>query len=97
MMVFCQLYAKANCRGELAVKPRNGPKKAVKAAKEATNVTSATSAAEEAIIGKNKSGGKRKNPEEASEPKAKVTRMSEALIEDEITPEPWRVPTARMW
>jgi hypothetical protein len=47
-----------------------------------------------------KRGRKRKSPEEAGgpEPKAKVARMSEAQVEeDEIAPEPWRAPVARMW
>ncbi len=50
--------------------------------------------------GKRKCGRKLKSPKEASapEPKAKVARMSEAQIEgDEIAPEPWRAPVARMW
>ena len=50
--------------------------------------------------GKGKRGQKRKSPEEAGtpEPKAKFTRMSEAQVEeDEIAPEPWRAPVARMW
>ena len=50
--------------------------------------------------GKRKRGRKRKSPEEAGapEPKAKVARMSEAQVEeDEIVPEPWRAPAARMW
>jgi hypothetical protein len=50
--------------------------------------------------GKRKRGQKRKSPEEAGtpEPKAKFTRMSEAQVEeDEIAPEPWRAPVARMW
>ena len=49
--------------------------------------------------GKRKRGRKRKSPEEAGgpEPKAKVTRMSEAQVEeDEIAPELWRAPVARI-
>lgn len=49
--------------------------------------------------GKRKRSQKRKRPEEAGalEPKAKVTRISEAEVkEDEIAPEPWRAPVARM-
>ena len=50
--------------------------------------------------GKRKRGRKRQSPEEAGapEPKAKVARMSEAQVEvDEIAPEAWRAPVARMW
>ena len=51
--------------------------------------------------GNGKRGRKRKSaaPEaDAPEPKAKVSRMSEAQVEeDEIAPEPPRAPVARMW
>ena len=50
--------------------------------------------------GKRKRGRKRKSLEEAGapEPKAKVARMSEVQVEeDEIAPELWRAPAARMW
>ncbi|KAL2056301.1 hypothetical protein ABVK25_003324 [Lepraria finkii] len=49
---------------------------------------------------KRKRGRKRKSLEEAGapEPKAKVARMSEVQVEeDEIAPELWRAPAARMW
>jgi len=46
--------------------------------------------------GKRKRGRKRKSPEEAGAPEP--ARMSEAQVEeDEIAPEPWRAPVARMW
>ncbi len=76
-------------RAERAVK--EAAKEAKKGAKEVTKVATA---------GKGKRGQKRKSPEEvgASEPKAKVARMSEAQVEvDEIVPEPWRAPVTQMW
>lgn len=76
-------------RAERAVK--EAAKEAKKGAKEVTKVATA---------GKGKRGQKRKSPEEAgaSEPKAKVARMSKAQVEvDEIVPEPWRAPVAQMW
>ena len=78
-------------------------KEAKKTAKEAEGVASPIPEVKEAgkkKLGCNKITQKRKYPEEAGalEPKAKVTRMSEALVEkDEIMPEPWRAPVARMW
>ncbi|KAK3081644.1 hypothetical protein LTS18_004449, partial [Coniosporium uncinatum] len=50
--------------------------------------------------GKGKRGRKRRSPPEAGapEPKAKVARMCEAPVEeDEIAPQPWRAPVARMY
>jgi hypothetical protein len=54
--------------------------------------------------GKGKRGRKRKSTAleaDALEPNAKVVRMSEApappVAEDEIVPEPWRAPVARMY
>lgn len=84
---------------------KKAEKEAKKAAKEAKEVASATPEVEKATAGKKKLGRskitqKRKSPEEAGapEPKAKVARMSEAQVEeDEIAPEPWRAPVARMW
>jgi hypothetical protein len=78
---------------------------------------SASPEADEVTTGKAKRGRKRKSamPEvDASEPKAKVVRMSEApapaparasvvqmsgtqFAADEIVPEPWRAPVARMY
>lgn len=46
-----------------------------------------------------KRGRKCKSGEEAGAPelKANVARTSEAQVEDEIAPQPWRAPVARMW
>ncbi|MCJ1279485.1 hypothetical protein MMC21_007309 [Puttea exsequens] len=76
---------------EAAKQAKKVAKEAKMAAKEAKNIATA---------GKGIRGRQRKSPEEASvpEPKVKVARMSEAQIEeDEIAPEPWRAPVARMW
>ena len=53
-----------------------------------------------AIASKGKHGQKRKSTQaaRAPEPKAKLLRMSEAQVEeDEIAPELWKAPVARMW
>ena len=55
---------------------------------------------QEKAKGTKKRGRKRKSPEEAGapEPEAKIARRSESPVEeDEIAPEPWRAPVARMW
>lgn len=55
---------------------------------------------QEKAKGTRKRSRKCKSPEEAGtlEPKAKVARTSEAPAEeDEIAPEPWRAPVAKMW
>lgn len=83
-------------RAERALK--EAAKEAKRAAREAKE--GAKEVQKVATAGKGKLGRKRKSPEEAGapEPKAKVARMSEAQVEeDEIAPEPWRAPVARMW
>lgn len=84
---------------------KKSEKEAKKVTKEAEEVASARLVVEEATAGKkkldrNKITQKRKSPEAAGilEPEAKVSRMSEAQVkEDEIVPESWRAPVARMW
>ncbi|OAL52431.1 hypothetical protein IQ07DRAFT_485595, partial [Pyrenochaeta sp. DS3sAY3a] len=85
---------------------KEAEKKAKRAAKAVKDVKSAATEVEGAATGTKKRGRKRKSPalvehstEPAgvSEPKAKVARMSEEQVEDEVLPEPWRAPVARMW
>lgn len=48
--------------------------------------------------GKGKRGRKRKIEADAPEPNAKVVQMSgTSVAEDEIVPEPWRTPVARIY
>ena len=78
-------------------------KKAVREAKKAEKEAK-KAAKEEATVSKKKLRRskitQRKSPEKAGtpEPKVKLARMSEGqVIEDEIVPESWRAPVARMW
>ena len=90
---------------EAAKEAKKAKREAKKAEKEAEEVASAIPEVEKATRGKknlsrNKVTQKRMSPEEAGVPdlKAKVARMNEAQVEeDEIAPEPWRAPVARMW
>ena len=82
-------------RAERVVK--EAAKEAKKAAKEAKK--GAKKVSELATAVRRKRGRKYKSGEEAGTPelKANVAQTSEAQVEDEIAPQLWRVPVARMW
>ena len=82
-------------RAERVVK--EAAKEAKKAAKEVKEGAKEVKKLATAVT--TKRGRKCKSGEEAGAPelKANVARTSEAQVEDEIAPQPWRAPVARIW